>query len=314
MKSIGIIIPCYNEEDVIEVTNTELCNIAIKIKDKFNYSTELYYVDDGSNDRTSEKLKNICKNNIIKTNIFILSRNFGQSAALTAALDCALNDAVILIDADLQDPPYFIIDMIKEWDKGFHMVHARRSSRKGETFLKKLSAKVAYKTINFFADINLPANVGDFRLMDKQIVMVLRKLPEKSRYLRGLSNWVGFSSKIIEYSRDARVAGTTKYNYRNLISLALLGITSFSNKPLRLSFFLSIFILICCMLLFIYILGSWINGITIPGWTSLALIILFMGGIQLFMISIISEYIAQIFLESKNRPTYITKDTFSNDI
>ena len=273
MKKISLIVPFYNEGDTVFDFFHQIFPITDKIE---NYVFEFICVDDGSSDNTYENLLKI-KDNRIK--IIQLSRNFHKEAALTAGIDFATGDAVIPIDADLQDPPELIATMLQKWEDGFEVVLAKRRGRTADSWLKKTSAKYFYKIHNQLSDIQIPDNVGDFRLMDKVVVEALKKLPERQRFMKGLFAWVGFKSTTIDYDRQVRISGTTKWNKWKLWNFALDGITSFSTLPLRVWSYLG-----GLLALFAFIYGGWIllrtliSGIDLPGYASLFIAVLFLRG------------------------------------
>ncbi|MGN0921555.1 MAG: glycosyltransferase family 2 protein [Cellvibrio sp.] len=305
MKSLlSIIVPMYNEEEVIEtffnVMETTLSSIDM------NY--EIICVDDGSKDNTLALLKEQhAKNPNVK--VIALSRNFGKEAAMTAAIDFCSGDAVIPMDADLQDPPEIIADMIREWRNGYEVVFAKRVSRDSDTVLKRNTAGMFYKFFNKISDIKIPENVGDYRLMDRKVVNAIKLLPEKDRFMKGLFCWPGFKSTTVEFSRQNRSQGTTKFNYWKLWNFAISGITSFSTAPIRLGVYLGLSV---SAFAFLYgaaiIIKTLIYGNDAPGYASLMTVVLFVGGIQLFFLGLMGEYIGRIYKEVKNRPIYYTAE------
>jgi dolichol-phosphate mannosyltransferase len=250
-------------------------------------------------------LENLAKNNPI-LKIVSFSRNFGHQIAYTAGMDVACGDAVIVIDGDLQDPPELINNFILEWENGYEVVYGVRSDREGETFMKKFSAKLFYKFLDSISDTKIPKNSGDFRLMDRKIVDVFKQMPERARYIRGMISWIGYQQKAIEYKRLARSKGETKYTLNKMFNLASNGIISFSKAPLKIAFLIGIATLFLSIIGIFYALGLRIfSDIWVEGWTFLAIIILFFGGLQILILGIIGEYLAVIFDESKSRPLYI---------
>ena len=305
MKLVSLIIPAFCEEQVVEV-----CYKRIKatMDALSNYDYELIFIDDGSYDHTLSILERMAAHDA-KLKIISLSRNFGHQIAITAGLDKVSGDIAVVIDADLQDPPELIPQMLEKWEKGYEVVYAKRTAREGEKRLKRWTASFFYWFLNRLTDIKIPQNTGDFRLMDKKVVMELRKIKERNRFLRGLSSWVGFSQTSIEYKRDQRYAGETKYSLRKMLKFALDGIFSFSQKPLKIALNIGFFSIFLGLLLIIYVfLGKiFFPDITVPGWASLLIAVVFFGGVQLFTIGIIGEYIGRIYDEIKNRPLYIIK-------
>lgn len=305
MKKITILVPCYNEENSLVILYNRIKNMIAQEPD---HQFQILLVDDGSNDGTLTKMKELhVKDESVS--YLSLSRNFGKENAMLAGLDYAKGDAVILMDADLQDPPEMIPQMIEEWEKGYDDVYARRRSRSGETWFKKASAYWYYRILQKFADIKIPADVGDFRLLDRQAVNALCQLREKQRYTKGLFSWIGYNKKELLFDRDSRAAGNSKMSFFKLLGLAVDGITSFSVAPLRLA---SILGLIISSVAFIYLLfvvvKTLLFGDPVAGYPSMISIILFIGGIQLVVLGIIGEYVGRIFYEAKGRPDYLVSE------
>jgi glycosyltransferase involved in cell wall biosynthesis len=303
MKSekISIVIPCYNESDVVSETYWHIKKI-LDSESLQNY--ELIFVDDGSLDPTFKILNDLSiKDRSVK--IISFSRNFGHEAAVTAGLNNTDGDLIFILDADLQDPPELMPDMIKILkNENADMVYGVRKVRKGETFFKKTSSKFFYRLLNYFSDVKLPLDTGDFRLINQKIVMEYRKLNEKNKYTRGLISWIGFKQVPMFYERQPRFSGTTKYNFRRLSRLASNAIFYFSKKPLMLAINLGFLSVIFCLLFSIYVFwGKFVKPL--PGWASTLLIIIFFGGIQLLTIGVLGLYLGNIFDEVKNRPEYI---------
>lgn len=304
-KTLSIIVPCFNEDAVIELTYNRLKETIKKIP----LQTEIIFINDGSVDNTGKILSSIaCSDTTIK--IITLSRNFGHQKAVTAGINNCFSDLAVIIDADLQDPPEMIPEMLDVLEKNeANVVYCVRKSRKGDHFFKRLTAKGFYRFINFFSEIKLPVDTGDFRLIDKSIISEFNKLPEKSKYIRGLITWVGFKQVPFFYEREARYAGKTKYPLSKMIRFAATSLLYFSTKPLKMATglgFISVF--------FSLGLGVWsvlgkLLGYTHAnsGWTSLFVTIVFFGGVQLITIGILGSYIGNLFNEIKNRPEYIIK-------
>lgn len=306
MKKISIVVPMYNEEEVIE----KFYDRIKKVLESLNYEKELIIVNDGSRDKTLELLLALQqKDDTIK--ILNFSRNFGHQAAITAGIENASGDAIITIDADLQDPPEVIIDLVAEWEKGFDMVYAKRKSRKKDSFFKRTTAELYYKILNQFSEIEIPENVGDFRLISKRVQEAFIHLPEKERYVRGLFAWMGYPQSFVEFDREERAAGKTKYTLTKMIKLAMSGIIGFSTKPLKLIFNLGLITTLISFLLMIYAIVVKIMGDAAWGWSSLMVAITFLGGIQLMSLGIVSQYIAKIYGEAKGRPAYIIMDQYT---
>lgn len=301
---LSVIIPVFNEEKNI----TPLIKTLLSILK--NYQYEVIFIDDGSTDKTADEIKKYSfKNKNIKLVSF--TRNFGHQMALTAGYHFAKGDCVVSLDADLQDPPEIIPQMIEKWQKGAKIVYAKRERREGESFFKKQTAYFFYKIINFLSETPIPKEVGDFRLLDRTVVDFLNQLPERSRFLRGLVAWPGYKTDAVLFTRKKRLAGTTHYPFSKMVNFALEGITSFSIKPLRLaiylgfltSFFSIFIILIKSIQHFVFHVGDWL-----PGWASLFFSIVFLGGVQLITIGIIGEYIGKIYQEIQKRPQYLIKE------
>ena len=304
MPKYSTIIPIFNEESVIP----ELYKRLKQVMDNSNGNYELIFVNDGSKDSSSNLIKRIGENDH-NVKLLNFSRNFGHQIAISAGMDYASGDAVIIIDADLQDPPEVILEMINKWKEGYEIVYGKRLKRKGETLFKKITAYFFYRFLRNMTGYDMPVDSGDFRLIDKKVCDSLKKFNEKSRYMRGLISWVGFNQTYVEYVRDARFAGETKYPLRKMIKFATDAITSFSYKPLTIA---SYFGFAISGLSFLYLLVTIYQKLftktTIIGWTSVIAVNLFFNGIILIMLGIIGEYIGRIYKETKNRPLYIVKD------
>lgn len=304
-KKISILIPAYNEQEVLRHLYERLHKLA---GETTNYDFEFLFINDGSRDKTLEIIKGYASkdNRVAYVN---LSRNFGKETAMIAGLDHVTGDATVIIDADLQDPPELIPQMIKHWEEGYDDIYARRNSRNGESWLKKATSSAFYKVLQRSTHIPIQQDTGDFRLLDKRCVEALRQFRESQRYTKGMFSWIGYKKKEISYDRDPRAAGETKWNYFKLLDLAIEGITSFTTAPLRISTFLGI---ATSILAFIYILYLVIRtiffGSDLAGYPSMMAVILFLGGVQLLSLGIIGEYIARIFNETKNRPLYFVEE------
>lgn len=301
MKKISIIIPAYNEEDSLPYLYERLTKLIDDIK---NYEFEILFVNDGSKDKTLEIIKEYRK----KDNRFAyvnLSRNFGKEIAMIAGLDYAKGDAVVFMDADLQDPPELLPELIKYWEEGYDDVYARRKTRDGETFLKKFTSKMYYRVLQKLTNIQIQKDTGDFRLLDRRCVNALKKLRESQRCSKSMFSWIGYKKKEVLFDREPRVAGKTKWNYKKLIDLAIDGITSFTTSPLRLSTYLTIPTFITLAVYFIYVIvkSCTINE-PIQAFQAIILLNLFFFGIIILLIGIIGEYLGRIFNETKNRPLY----------
>ncbi len=299
---ISIIIPCYNEEEVINLCHDAITNII----DDLDYNFEVIYINDGSSDDTKSLLEGIHKKD--KRAIIInFSRNFGKEAAMTAGIDNARGEALIILDADLQDPPALIPQMLKIWkESGADVVYGQRIEREGETWFKKFTSNGFYNVINFIANnVEIPKNTGDFRLMNRRSIDALIQLREKHRFMKGLFAWIGFNQVAMPYNREPRAAGKTKWNYFQLFNLAMEGIAGFSTKPLRVASLFGLLISIASFMFGIsIILKTLFYGSDVAGWASLSVMIAFLSGIQLLTIGILGEYIGRIFGETKKRPLY----------
>ena len=304
--TISIIAPCYNEEETIEPFLRRIEEILTQI----NQPYEIVFINDGSRDNTLNVLLN-AKQNFKNIRIINFSRNFGKEAALTAGLDKARGEAAIPIDVDLQDPPELIKELVARWREGYDVVLAKRANRTSDSFAKRVSADLFYKLNGKISNVDIPNNVGDFRLMSKRVVEALKQLPENQRFMKGLFAWVGFKTVVIEYVREKREAGQSSFNGWKLWNFALDGITSFSTLPLRIWLYIGALV---SFLSFLYgsfiILKTLIFGVDLPGYASLAVIMLFLGGIQLIGIGILGEYIGRIYSESKRRPSYIIEGEY----
>ena len=302
-KKISLVIPMYCEEKVAKECYKRVKECLDRLE---NYNYEIIFINDGSKDKTLEILEQIAENDK-QVKIISFSRNFGHQAAVTAGLQEVTGDAIVIMDADLQDPPELIPDMLKLWEEGNEVIYAKRKTRKGESAFKLLTASMFYKTLNALSDVEIPKDTGDFRLVDKKVVDTINNMPEHNKFLRGLFSWVGYKQIPFEYERQERFAGTTKYPLKKMLKLASDGIISFSTKPLKLLGSLGIISIIISIIILIYALASYIfklNNLS-AGWTSLMVAITFFAGVQLLSIWIISEYIGRIYDESKQRPQYI---------
>lgn len=311
MKKISVVIPMYYEEEVAQ----ECYNRVKKVLDGIEgYENEIIFVNDGSKDKTLSILEEIAaKDKNVK--VISFSRNFGHQAAVTAGLKEVTGDAIVILDADLQDPPELIPDMLKYWEKGYEVIYGKRKTRKGESAFKLLTAKMFYKTLNALSDVEIPKDTGDFRLVDRKVVDVINQMPEHNKFLRGLFSWVGFEQIPYEYERQERFAGKTKYPLKKMIKLASDGIMGFSTKPLKLVGGLGIISIVISIIILIYAVLSYTfkwNNLT-AGWTSIMVTMTFLSGIILLSLWMIGEYIIRIYSESKGRPQYIIKKKINID-
>lgn len=300
-KLVTILVPAYNEQDVLNMLYERLVNI---MNSNFKYDFELLFINDGSKDKTLDIIRNLREKD--KRICYVnLSRNYGKETAMMAGFDYCKGDCVIILDADLQDPPELIPEMLKYWEEGYDDVYAKRRSRKGESFLKKFTSKMYYKMLQSVTNIEIQKDTGDFRLLDRRCIEALKQLRESQRYTKGLFSWIGYKKKEILFDRDPRAAGKTKWNYRKLVGLSIDGLTSFTTAPLRMSAILGIIIsLVGFLYMMVIIIKTLVYGIDVPGYSSTMVVILFLGGIQLIFLGIIGEYLGRAFYETKDRPLY----------
>ena len=308
-KLITILVPAYNEQDVLNMLYERLSKLINSIT---NYDFEILFINDGSKDDTLNIIKNL--RNLDKRVCYLnLSRNYGKEIAMIAGLDYSKGDAVIIIDADLQDPPELIPEMIKYWEQGYDDIYAKRKSRKGETWLKKFTSKMFYKTLQSVTKIEIQKDTGDFRLLDRRSVEALKQVRESHRYTKGLFSWIGYNKKEILFERDKRAAGKTKWNYKKLIDLSIDGLTSFTTAPLRWSAIIGLLVSLAGFIyMLVIIMKTIIYGVDVPGYASTMVVTLFLGGIQLIFLGIIGEYLGRAFYETKNRPIYFV-DTYNEE-
>lgn len=305
MKDLSIIIPIYNEAGNIQVLFERLSNV---VRD-MNMNVEYVFVNDGSRDNSIDLIKGLAKTNS-DVHYLDFSRNFGHQVAVAAGLDYCTGKSAVIIDADLQDPPELIANLVSKWKEGYEVVYAKRRSREGESFLKKFTAKLFYRTLKRITSINIPVDTGDFRIIDRKVIDVLKKMPEQQKFLRGQISWIGFRQTYIEYDRDERHSGASGYTYKKMLRFALDGITSFSNLPLRFATITGFVVSGIAFLLILYALYErLVTKNYVPGWASLMLAVLFIGGVQLISIGIIGEYISRMSSNIRNRPLYILRET-----
>lgn len=305
MEKLSIIIPIYNEESNIYKLYDRMLSVVTKLP----LTYEFIFINDGSKDQSIQLIKSLTtKDTHVKYIDF--SRNFGHQIAVTAGLDKCTGDKIVIIDADLQDPPELIGEMYEKMKEGYEVVYAKRRSRKGESFLKKFTARTFYRTLASLTSVEIPVDTGDFRIMDRKIVEVLKQMPEQHKFLRGQISWIGFRQTYIEYDRDERHGGQTGYTYKKMIRFALDGITSFSNVPLKFATISGFVVSGIAFLIMLYALYSrFILKDYVPGWTSLILSIMFIGGVQLICVGIIGEYISRLGDNVRKRPLYIVRDS-----
>ncbi len=309
-KLVSIIIPAYNEEEVIVDMVNEVTTALKNIEENI----EVVCVNDGSSDRTLEILREMAgKDNRIR--VIDLSRNFGHQIAVTAGIDHCKGDCAVIIDADLQDPPSLIPAMLEKWKANYHVVYARRKKRKGEPWFRLLMITLFYRLLKSITKFDIPLDTGDFRLIDRKVIEALKSMPERFRYIRGMVSWAGFNQIGIEYERQERKAGESKYPFSKLLTLALDGIVGFSFFPLRIAVWFGFIISGFAFLYALFILykAVFMNA-AVQGWSSMMVVILFLGGIILVMLGIIGEYLGRTNIESKNRPSYFVKETIEKEI
>lgn len=307
--TLSIVVPLYNEEDNVEPLLERIVGIASRIENVENH--EIVLVNDGSTDGTLAAIRHEISRrpNIVLVN---LSRNFGHQLAATAGMDIAQGDAVVLMDGDLQDPPELIGAFVEKWRAGYDVVYAIRRSRKGESAFKLFTARMFYRTIKRLTKVSIPVDTGDFRLMSRRVVEALKRTPERHRFLRGLVSWVGFNQIGVEYDRDERRAGVTKYPLPKMIRFAIDGITSFSDVPLRFASYLGFISSIIAFVYALVVIGFKFFSLNPPaytkGWASTIVAVLFLGGVQLISLGILGEYIGRIYDEVKGRPMYLISE------
>lgn len=305
MTQISIVVPLFNEEKNLRLLYDRLTNVLTDM-DK---SYELIFVNDGSRDATFERVKSIAEEDP-KVKYINFSRNFGHQVAVSAGLDMAVGQSVVIIDADLQDPPELIAQLYEKHKQGYEVVYAKRKQRKGESWLKLWTAKIFYRLLSTLSSVEIPLDTGDFRIMDRKIVEVLKAMPEKNKFLRGQISWAGFRQTFVEYNRSERAHGETGYTYAKMIRFALDGITSFSDFPLKLASMMGFFVSGVSFFILVFALyARLVTKMYVPGWASTITAVLFLGGIQLIAIGIIGEYIGRMSANVKNRPLYIIEDT-----
>jgi polyisoprenyl-phosphate glycosyltransferase len=302
---LSVVVPCYNEEESVLETHRRLARALATIP---NATWEIVYVDDGSVDATMEQLRHI-QSADPGVRVVRLSRNFGHQIAVTAGLEHAAGDAVVIIDADLQDPPEIIPDLVAQWREGYEVVYGQRVRRLGEGRFKILSAKLFYRLLNRLSEIPIPQDVGDFRLIDRKVVNALQQMPEQARFLRGMVTWAGFRHAAVRYDRDPRMAGRTKYPFWKMLGFAMDAISSFSGKPLRLAMWMGFAASGIALLGVGYaLIVRLFTPHWVPGWAAIFVAVLFIGGVQLISIGIIGEYVGRIYNEVKRRPLFLVAE------
>ncbi len=302
---LSLVVPCYNEEEVIGETIKRLQGFCSQLD---GFDAELIFIDDGSHDRTREIVKSFMGHDA-RVKLICFTRNFGHQIAVTAGIDAANGDAVVVIDADLQDPPEVVHQMIAKWREGYDVVYGTRTERPGEPVFKLVTSKWFYRLLNRLSDVEIPLDAGDFRLMSRSVVDALRAMPERDRFVRGLVSWVGFRQVSLQYKRAERFAGHSKYPLRKMLGFAADGLLSFSTKPLQMSVTIG---MACASLSLVGIVYALVlrlfTDIWVEGWTALMIAVLFMGGVQLVSVGVLGEYVARIYGEIKRRPLYVVQE------
>jgi glycosyltransferase involved in cell wall biosynthesis len=307
--SLSILVPVYNESEMIEIFHHQVCKIAASLPDE---NIEILYINDGSSDDSWSILGSL-KSDLVNIERVNLSRNFGKEAAMTAGLDLVKGESVILLDADLQDPPELIPQMLAKWREGYDVVNMKRSARLGESRFKTASAHIYYRLLATLSDVAIEKDVGDFRLLSRRVIDHIKQLPERNRYMKGIMAWPGFKQANLEFERPERVAGETKWSFLQLVKLGLSGITSFSVKPLKIATWLGASISISAFIYSVFVMfKTLILGDPVAGYPSMMIVQLWLGGVQLIAIGVLGEYVGRIFVESKGRPVYLVMDSHSS--
>ncbi len=301
-ETISFVLPVYNEEAVLPLLIARMRDLISKL----DAEVEVIFVDDGSSDSSGVFLSHLAKTDPAFRYV-ALSRNFGQQAAMTAGLEAARGDAVILMDADLQDPPHVALDLVAKWREGYEVVYARRAKRDGETVVKKVTSSLFYRLIGHVSSIEIPRDVGDFRLVDRAALDAFLAMPEQNRFVRGMLAWVGFRQTAVLYHREARAAGKTRYNYRKLAALAGSAIVSFSDVPLRIALWVGAAVSVVAMMFGLYViaLGLFWRENMVEGWASTMVVVSFLSGVNLLMTGVVGVYVGRIYAEAKKRPLFI---------
>lgn len=307
--TVSVIVPVFNEEAVLPETYRQLTAVMAALGEPY----ELLFVNDGSHDGSGAILEELAKKDR-RVRVIHFSRNFGHQAAITAGMDYARGEAVVVIDADLQDPPEVIVEMVRKWREGYEVVYGKRTKREGETFFKRFTASLFYRLLQKVTNVDIPLDTGDFRLLDRKVVEVMRLLREKNRFVRGLVSWVGFRQAALPYTRKKRFAGETKYPLRKMLRLAWDGITSFSDKPLKAASYIGFLLSgLSFVYLLVILIGKLLGKSTVPGWASIVVINLFFNGVILIILGVMGEYIGRIYDEAKGRPLYIVDKVTPQD-
>lgn len=301
---VSVVVPCFNEQDVLPLTHRRLIETLAAIEP---LGVEIVYVDDGSSDATGSVLSGLAAADP-RVRVVRFSRNFGHQIAITAGIAHASGDAIVVIDADLQDPPELIVEMVDRWRKGDDVVYAVRTEREGESALKLATASAFYRLLSRLSDTPVPLDAGDFRLIDRRVAEAFLAMPEQDRYVRGMVSWIGFRQSAVEYRRSSRAAGETKYPLRKMVRFAIDGVVSFSSAPLRLSTWLGMIAFVLAVAGIVYSFVEWVLGDTVPGWTTLWVAVLLLGAMQLLSLGVMGAYVSRIYREVKSRPLYVVAE------
>ncbi len=305
MPAYSLVIPLYNEEEVFH----KLCAALDGLMARMDGAVEVIFVDDGSRDLSAELAVTQCRADP-RYRLVRLSRNFGHQVAITAGMDRAEGDAVIVMDADLQDPPDLVLEMIAKWKEGFDVVYAQRSERAGESRFKRATAHLFYRFISRIASVDIPPDTGDFRLVDRAVIASFGRMRERDRFVRGMFAWMGFRQTAVRFERPARAAGETKYSLGKMLGLALNGIVSFSDAPLRLALWIGALVSLCAIGYGFYVIAMWLgHAQLVPGWSSTIVIVAFLSGINMLMTGLMGLYVGRIYNEVKARPLYLVRET-----
>ncbi|MCH5377177.1 MAG: glycosyltransferase family 2 protein [Planctomycetes bacterium] len=298
---LSVVAPCYNEESLLPAFHER---VTAACRGVVGEDYELVLVNDGSRDASWLLMSDLCQHDprVVAVN---LSRNHGHQLALSAGLSQCRGERILIIDADLQDPPELLGEMMVKMDEGYDVVYGKRSERRGESALKRGTAALIYRLLQGLADVPIPRDAGDFRLMSRRVLDILRSMPEHHRFIRGMVAWIGLPQAPLPYQRDPRHAGETKYTFSKMIAFALDAITGFSIRPLRAAIYIGFFTAICDLVLLFYVIASWMNDDVVPGWTSLMVVVLFLGSTQLMMVGILGEYVGRLYVEVKRRPLFV---------
>jgi len=309
-RALSVVVPCFDEEGNLEPLHRRISAASRKVvADDY----ELVLINDGSRDATWQTISELCQRDPRVVGVD-LSRNYGHQLALSAGLSVCNGERILVLDADLQDPPELLGPMMQLMDEGADVVYGKRRVREGESGFKKLSAKIFYRTLNALSDVPIPVDCGDFRLMNRRVLDALLQMPEQARFIRGMISWIGFKQVPLEYDRNERLSGDTKYPLSKMMRLAVDAIVSFSIRPLRLTIYSSIISGLVGLTLVAYVLSSWLNGDTVPGWASATTFVLILGSLQLLCLGILGEYVGRIYGEVKRRPLFLIKNIKTSSV